>query len=227
MPLTSPDTSQIDYLKTVDTPTLSNAIELLNVRPRSEGFAPVQIRCMFPEFGKMVGYAVTAHVETMSKGPADWNMFMELYEAVVKCPKPAVVVFQELGPDRDYAAHCGEIMATIFTRLGAVGLVTDCAVRDIPEVRAMNFQYFARGAVASHAYFRIVRVGVPAQLDRLVIQPGDLLHGDESGLILIPSEGHEKLAEAVTSIRSRESVLMESVRGTQFSLERLRSRVLE
>ena len=55
-------------------------------------------------------------------------------------------------------------MATIFTRLGARGLVTDSAVRDIPEVRALRFQYFARGAVASHAHFRIVRVGVPVQI---------------------------------------------------------------
>jgi regulator of RNase E activity RraA len=55
-------------------------------------------------------------------------------------------------------------MATIFTRLGAVGLVSDCAVRDLPEVRAMGFQYFARGAVVSHGWFRIVRSGVPVHV---------------------------------------------------------------
>ena len=60
--------SSIDYLKTVDTPTLSNAIELLQLRPQSEGFTPLSVRCLFPEFGRMVGYAVTAQVETMSEG---------------------------------------------------------------------------------------------------------------------------------------------------------------
>ena len=48
----------IDYLKTVDSPTLSNGIELLGLRPRHEGFTPLQVRCLFPEFGRMVGYAV-------------------------------------------------------------------------------------------------------------------------------------------------------------------------
>jgi len=219
--------SWIDYLKTVDTPTLSNAIELLKLRPKSEGFTPLQLRCLFPELGQMVGYAVTTHVETMSEGPIDWGIFMQLYEAVARSSKPAVVAFQEVGPHPDYAAHCGEVMATIFTRLGAVGLVTGCAVRDIPEVRAMKFQYFARGVVASHAYFRIVRVGIPIQIEGLTIHPNDLLHGDENGLVVVPSDGIENLPDAVNKVRSRERALMEFVRGPEYSFERLRDRILE
>ena len=101
----------------------------------------------------MCGYAVTAQVETMTgMGKLDRGLFTELYRAVDASPKPAVVVLQEIGGHADYAAHCGEVMATFFTRLGAVGLVSDCGVRDIPEVRAMGFRYFARGAVSSHAF---------------------------------------------------------------------------
>ncbi len=220
--------SPIEYLRSVDTPTLSNAIELLNLRSRCEGFTPLQVRCLFPEFGRMAGYAVTAHVETMTSSDAiDRGMFMRLYEAVAESPKPAVVVFQEIGPHPDYAAHCGEVMATAFTRLGAVGLVSDCGVRDIPEVKAMRFQYFARGVVASHAYFRIVRVAIPVQVMGLAIQPEDLLHGDENGLILVPKQSLEKLPEAVEAVRTRERALMEFVRGPNFSLERLRGALLE
>src|SRR5208337_2743180 len=167
--------SSIDFLQSVDTPTLSNAIELLKLRPNTEGFTPLGVRCVFPEFGRMVGYAVTAHVETMTQGQMDRNVFIDLYAAVAQSPKPAIVVFQEVGPFPDYAAHCGEVMATVFTRLGAIGLVTDCAVRDVPEVRAMKFRYFARGMVASHANFRIVRVGIPVQAHGLTIHPEDLL----------------------------------------------------
>src|SRR5215831_2224715 len=155
-PATDPNFSLVDYLKTVDTPTLSNAIELLRVRPQNEGFAPYHLRCLFPELGRMVGYAVTAHVETMTNAAVDRHVFFRLYQAVAEAPKPAVVVFQEAGPHPDFAAHCGEVMATVFKRVGAVGLVTDCAVRDIPEVRAMKFQYFAKGGVASHSHFRIM-----------------------------------------------------------------------
>ena len=219
--------SWIEYLKTVDTPTLSNAVELLGVRPRSEGFTPYQVRCLFPEFGRTIGYAVTAHVETMTEATTDWGMFVRLYEAVANSPKPALVAFQEIGPHPNYAAHCGEVMATTFTRLGAVGLISDCAVRDIPEVRAMRFQYFARGAVASHGYFRIVRVGIPIQVQGMPIQPGDLLHGDENGLLVVPGEQQEKLQDAVNQVRSRERALMDFVRGPDFSFDGLRGRLLE
>ena len=221
------DTDCVAYLKHVDTPTLSNAIETSHLRPQNAGFAPLQVSCLFPEFGRMVGYAVTAQVETMTPTEADRKTFLSLYEAVMQSTKPAVVAFQEIGPHGDYAAHCGEVMATIFQRLGAVGLVSDCAVRDIPEVRALRFHYFARGTVASHAYFHIVRVGVPIQVRGFSISPHDLLHGDESGLIVVPKEGLEKLPAAVEAVRAKERALMEFVRGPAFTIEGLRERILE
>src|SRR6185312_11755455 len=101
------------------------AIELLRVRPNERGFTPVDIRCLFPELGRMCGYAVTAQVETVTQmEPFTIDTFLQLYKAVERAPKPAVVVLQEIGGYRDYAAHCGEVMATFFTRLGAVGLVS-------------------------------------------------------------------------------------------------------
>ena len=162
---THPNVTLTDYLKTIDSPTLSNAIELLQVQPRHAGFTPLQIRCLFPELGRMCGYAVTAHVESMTQlYPTEERTFLELFQAVADAPKPAVVALQEIGAHGDYAAHCGEVMATAFTRLGAVGLVTDCGVRDVPEVRALRFHYFARGTVVSHSHFKLVRVGVPVQI---------------------------------------------------------------
>lgn len=210
----------IEYLKSVDTPTLSNAIELLNLRPRSEGFTPLQIRCLFPDLGRMCGYAVTAQVETMTTSePFNIERFVELYRLVERSPKPAVVVLQEIGGLPDYAAHCGEVMATFFTRLGAVGLVSDCGVRDLAEVRALGFRYFARGAVASHAYFRIVRAGVPVQVCGMTVKPGDLLHGDENGLISIPAGVQSSLPAKVDEVREKEGKLMRFVRGDRFSLD--------
>jgi len=218
----------IDYLKTVDTPTLCNAIELLGVRPRAAGFTPLQIRCVFPELGRMVGYAVTAQVETVTtQEPLDLRLFLDLYAALDASPKPAVIVLQEIGGHGDWAAHSGEVMATIFQRLGAVGLVSDCGVRDIPEVRRLGFHYFARGTVASHANFRIARVGGPVQILGMVAQPGDLLHGDENGLTLVPAEKRDQLPEMVEQVRGREGKLLRYVRSPEFTLAGLRGHILE
>lgn len=218
----------LDYLKSVDTPTLCNAIELLGVRKHHEGFTPLELRCLFPELGRMIGYAVTAQVESMTQmEPRDNRTFLDLYTLVDQSPKPAIVVLQEIGGHGNYAAHAGEVMTTIFHRLGAIGLVSDCGVRDIPEVRRLGFHYFARGTVASHANYRIARVGVPVQVMGLVVQSGDLLHGDENGLALVPKEKREAIPEMVDRIRSREGKLLDYVRGADFTLDGLRSHILE
>ena len=218
----------IDYLKTVDTPTLCNAVEVLRVRPQSQGFTPLQLHCLFPEFGRMCGYAVTAQVETVTAmEPLSGTGFYDLFDAVEAAPKPAVIVLQEIGGYGDYAAHCGEVMATIFTRLGAIGLVSDCGVRDVPEVRAIGMHYFARGTVASHAHFRIVRANVPVQILGVPIRPGELLHADENGLTTVPDVQQAQIEAAVNQIRERERALMDYIRGPEFTLAGLRGRFLE
>ena len=224
----TPSSAIIEYLKSVDSPTLSNAIEKLQIRPRDQVFMPLEIRCLFPELGRLCGYAITAQVETVTQlHSTEERAFLELLKAVEDSPKPAVVAFQEIGGHGDYAAHCGEVMATAFTRLGAVGLVTDGGVRDVPEVRALRFHYFARGTVVSHANFKIVRVGVPIQILGLEIKPGDLLHGDENGLMKIPASALENIERAVEQVRTRERRLMEFMRGPEFSLEKLKGRFSE
>jgi 4-hydroxy-4-methyl-2-oxoglutarate aldolase len=219
------DADLISYLKTVDTATLANAIELLSVRPRAEGYASLDLKCLFPEFGPMCGYAVTAQVETVTLGsPKEEEAAVELFEAVEASPKPAVVVLQEIGGDRDRATHAGEVMATIFTRLGAIGLVSDCGVRDLTAVRKIGFHYFARGAVSSHANYRIVRSGMPVEITGVTIRPGDMLHADENGLITVPESGRERLQELVDQILAKERKLLDFVRGSGFTAGQLRGR---
>lgn len=222
------EADMIEHLKTVDSPTLSNAIELLKVRSSREGFTPVEIRALFPELGRMTGYAVTAQVETLTECyPPSLDLLVELYREVEEAPKPAVVVFQEVGDDPNYAAHCGEERATVFKRQVAIGLVSDCAVRDIPEVRALGFHYFARGAVVNHANFHIVRVGVPIQILGMPVSTGDILHGDENGLLTVPRGCEKTIADAVHQVRKRERRLMDWVRSDHFTLEGFRDHVVE
>ncbi len=213
----------VSYLKTVDTPTVSNAIELLDVRGRSENFAPYWIRCLYPELGPMVGYAVTLQMETVTQmEPYDMGQTIAFYEALDDIPKPAVIVMQEIGGFSEFAGHSGEVMSTVTRNFGAIGLVTDCCVRDFNEVRALGYHYFARGTVASHSYGRIARVGGAVQLGGMVVRHGDLLHGDLNGLVEVPLTRRAELPQMVDRVRSSESALMNEVRAGGFTLDRLR-----
>ena len=198
------------------------------MRPQNYGFTPLQLNCLFPEFGRMCGVRCNCTGrDSDANGAADRSRILRSFDAVQASPKSAVVVLQEIGGHGDYAAHCGEVMATIFTRLGAIGLVSDCGVRDVPEVRAIGMHYFARGKVASHANFRVVRAGIPVQILGLPVRPGELMHGDENGLMTLPDVSQQQIEAAVNQVRVRERALMEYIHSEEFTLNGLRGRFLE
>jgi regulator of RNase E activity RraA len=211
----------IEELKRIDTPTLANLIELLEVRDRTEGYCDLRLRCLFPQLGSMVGYAVTATFDSSTPGPppdAETSArLFELFEAVEAAPRPSVMVFQEVGADPSRGCHCGEVMATIGKRLGCVGVVSDSGVRDVNEVLALGLHYFAAGCVASHGNFVIKDINVPVDVAGLRIEPGDLLHGDANGLIAVPPQLRGNVAELLEQIRSSEALLMDATTAGSFS----------
>jgi regulator of RNase E activity RraA len=215
---------QLAFLESVDSPTIANAIEPFKVRDRVDGFVGGNVRCVFPDLPTLVGHAVTVTV-TNRPGPVlGREGFWAMWEAVEAMPKPSVIVMQDVSGAPHRVAYCGEVMATYATRLGAVGLVTDGGVRDLAEVRALGFQYFAPFPVVSHANWGVVQVGVPVAIDGQVIRTGDVLHGDANGLVIVPYEVLDALPEAVQTIRENERRTMEYVKGPEFSLAKAKER---
>jgi len=212
--------AQIQELKAIDTPTVCNAIEKFKVRGRVQGFMGMDIRCLLPELGTMVGYAVTVTVDSTTEGaPLDTQAWFNWMKAMEASPKPVVVVFKDIGPFPRKSAHLGEVMATIAARLGVVGVVTDGGLRDIVEVKQVGLQCFAKGLVASHGNPRLIEVGVPVTVDGVRIEPGDLLHGDANGVTAIPREIAGQVAQAAAEIRAEEAGLMAYIRSPEFKVE--------
>jgi regulator of RNase E activity RraA len=213
------DPSVLEALKRYDTPTLSNAIETFDVRPRDEGFMSMDVRCMFPDLDRMVGYAATATIRSRGMGTAD---VQPLYEHVLAIPAPRVVVVGDLDEPHGHGAMWGEVNASVFTALGCVGTVTDGCVRDLDEVRAIGFHFFAGGVGVSHAYQRLVSAGEPVRVGGLVVNPGDLLHADKHGVLLIPREIAADLPAAADAVIEREQSLLRWVRSDEFDATRIR-----
>jgi regulator of RNase E activity RraA len=211
---------QIAALQAIDTPTICNAIERFEVRGRVEGFLGLDIRCLLPEQGVMVGYAVTATVDsTTPEARQDERAWQQWVEAMAAAPKPGVLVFQDVGPQPRKSAHFGEVMGTLSKRLGMVGLVTNGGVRDILEVKRLGLHYFAAGLVPAHGRPRLLEINVPVTLDGVRIEPGDLLHGDINGVTTIPHAIAGQILAAVEQVRADESELMAYLNGPEFSVE--------
>lgn len=218
---------QLEELRAVDSPTVANAIEAFKVRDDTQGFMGMDVRCLTPEFGVMVGYAVTATADSMAPGRSrDRRGHMRLFEAIAASPKPAVLVVHDVGPSRSHACFLGDVIASLSRRLGAIGIVTDGGVRDLDGVRPLRFHVFAAGLVVAHGTFNIIDVGVPVELSGAHVQPGDLIHGDPSGVTTVPLEVADRVYEQCQKVREREIGLRDYAHSREFSLEGLRAKLL-
>jgi regulator of RNase E activity RraA len=210
---------QLEELRRFNTPTISNAIELFNIRKRHLGFLPHQIRCLLPELGPIVGYAVTSQTRASHHTEPQPDLTADYFRYVAAQPGPKVAVGQDLDEPPGLGAQFGEVTATIHQKLGCVGHVTSGCPRDLDEVRALGFQLFGLNACVSHAYVRLVDFGKPVTLMGVEILPGELIHADKHGVCIIPIDIAPKLAEACRKIDELERPLLEMCRADTFDLE--------
>lgn len=169
----------LDKLAQFDTPTICNVIELFDVRPRNVGYMDHRIRSNFPEFPPMVGFACTAAFRSDAP-PVGGDAYGSMDKQVAlfgELPGPAVVVFQDLD-DPPVSATFGEVMCATYQAFGAAGLITSGGGRDLEQVRALNFPVFTGSTICSHAYCHMLHIALPVRVGGLMVNQGDLLHGD-------------------------------------------------
>jgi regulator of RNase E activity RraA len=211
------NTQTLEKLRAIDTATVANAIAKIGVRPKTQGYAGPEIRCLFPEQGVLLGYAVTARFGTREVDETNfrdhWVAFTQTLE---EAPMPAICVFEDCTAWPMQGALIGEVMATIMQNLGAVGCVTNGAVRDVEQMRAIGFGCFAAGVMAYCGQLKFLESQVPVRLGRLEINPGDLVHADANGVVVIPSAIADEIPEAARQVLQLEAKIMATARTPGF-----------
>ena len=198
----------IEKLRTFDTATVCNVIELFEVRPHHKGYLGGPIKSFFPELPPMVGYAYTCTYSGAEPGP---NITLgENIDNFTATPEPRVMVFQSLESP-PASAIFGDIAVSFYKKFGCVGLVTDGAGRDFEQIRKLEFPCFVAETICSHGYARVTEVNVPVTLTGQEILPGELLHGDANGVAIVPIEIASAVADLCGPMRDAESDLLEKV----------------
>jgi regulator of RNase E activity RraA len=215
--------ADFDRLRRLDTCTVSNVIERLNVRLRNEGFVHDSVRCLFPRQPPMLGYAVTATIRSSTQ-PITGGWYydrMEWWASFNAVPAPRVIVLQDVDRVPAFGAFIGEIHANIAAALGCVGCVTNGAVRDVPAIEPLGFHLFAGGVSPSHAYAHVIEWGQPVEIGGLKIQQGDLVQGDCHGVQIVPLGVAAEIPALAEQLHQREQGLIEVCRASNFSLDAL------
>lgn len=197
-----------------DTPTICNVIELFNVRPRNTGYMDHRVQCNFPEMPPIVGFACTAQFRSDAPpvGGDAYGSIQKQLEQFASLPGPAVVVFQD-ADDPPVAAVFGEVMCSTYKAFGSVGLVTNGGGRDLEQVRALQYPVFTGSTICSHGYCHMLHLGLPVRVGGLMVNQGDLLHGDANGVTNIPLDLAVEIAEVSDEFVAAEAIMLDYVKA--------------
>jgi len=213
----------LEELRRLSTCVVASTIETFGVRLPNVGFTDSSVRCMFREFPSVIGHAVTAKIRctTPPMSGAYYYWRTDWWKVILTIPAPRIVVVEDEDNPPGLGAFVGEVHANILRALGCVALVTNGAVRDLPEVRDSGFQLFAGNVSVSHAYAHISGFGATVEVGQLKIKPGDLLLGDLHGVVSIPMEVAAEIPAVAQAIIKRRRHVIGICRAENFTIDKL------
>jgi regulator of RNase E activity RraA len=220
------DIQLFEALGEVDTPTVCNALEIVMGGRTASGFTTRRVVPMDADLPPMVGYAVTAKLRASapSEEHADGVLRRRLdyYRMVGEAAarQPTVVVIEDTDDPPGLGAFWGEVNVAMHLGLGVKGVLTNGSMRDLGDVDE-GFQVLAGTIGPSHAHVHVTDLAVPVTVLGLGIAPGDLIHADRHGAVVIRPEHTQQLPQAIDDVKRNEAPILEAARAEGFDLPTL------
>lgn len=194
-------------LKRWNTPTIYNGWEQITRHDAGHaGFNLEETRDFMPQMGPMVGYAVTVQIQPGNRqhrldNPNGWSEYRHYLASI---PGPKIVIVQDLDKPATYGSFWGEVNSNAHRALGCVGTITDGAIRDVDEMTNAGFKALARRMCVGHAFSHPVRWDCEVEVFGRVVRPGQLIHADKHGFLVVPEEDEARLLDAARFMDSNE-----------------------
>lgn len=205
-------------LRRVDTPTVCNAIEVAQGRRGFAAFTRGTMVCTEPGRA-VVGLAATAQIAGLAPPAEAAEVIrarrMAYYRAMHDAPKPSVCVIEDLDYPDCIGAFWGEINATVHRGFGMEGALTNGVVRDLGDLPP-GFPVIAGSVGVSHGFVHVRSVGEPVRVMGLTVRPGDLIHADRHGAVVVPPAVIPQLAGAIGRLQATERLVLDPARTPGF-----------
>jgi regulator of RNase E activity RraA len=210
------DRDLLTLLRSVDTPTVLNAIEVVQGGRGFQAFTRTTMICTAPAEPPVVGYAVTAQIAGAAPPTEPVATIrarrMAYYRAVHDGPKPSVAVVEDVDYPHAVAAYWGEVNATVHKAFGLSGALTNGVVRDLGDLPA-GFPIIAGSIGPSHGFAHVRSLGQPVRIMGLTVAQGDLVHADRHGAVVIPPEVLSGLGSAISRLEATERIILDPARN--------------
>jgi regulator of RNase E activity RraA len=216
-PSPSPTKAQLEFLQSIDTPTVCNLVEIVAPERRGHGYTVTHLHCPFPDLPPIVGFAKTVTFKAKDKVPLGEAGYMQkrldYLDYVASDPLPGIMVMEDLdGQYVGYGAFWGEVQSNVHKALGALGVVTNGSIRDIPMI-APGFQMLAGSIVPSHAYVHVVDYGIDVTVAGMAVKSGNLIHADRHGAIVVPVDKIDAMKQAAEGLAAREAKIIAAAKS--------------
>ena len=209
-------------LKSVDTPTVCNAIEVAQGGRGFDQYTRGTVLCSDPEARAIVGYARTARIAAANQPtePADVikTRRMDYYRHMAEGPRPALAVIEDLDGENAVGAFWGEINTTVHKGFGLSGALTNGVMRDLGDLPT-DFPVIAGSVGPSHAFVHVREIGTPVRVFGMVVKDGDLIHADRHGALVIPQDDIPNLAAAIHTLLANEKLVLDPARAEGFDFD--------
>ena len=220
---TMPDDKLLTLLRKVDTPSVCNAIEVAQGQRGFAAFNKTAVHAAMPELPAICGFARTARIRAQTP-PDDTPdavraTRLNYYRYMAKGPRPAITVVEDLDSPDPVGAFWGEINTRVHRGFGIDGVLTNGVMRDLGEIPD-DFQVLAGAIGPSHAYVHVVDYDQPVTVFGLTIKPGDFLHADRHGAVVVSPDVLPKLGEAIATMQASEAIVLEATKESGFDLAR-------
>lgn len=220
------DAELLKLLQSVDTPTVCNAIEVAQGKRGFNAFTRGTMLCSALEAGAIVGYARTARIRAVMPAEEPGDVIrarrMAYYKYMSEGPTPRVAVVQDMDGANAIGAYWGEVNTNIHKALGLSGAVTDGVMRDLGDL-AEGFPVIAGSIGPSHGFVHVLDFDAPVEIKGMSVNPGDLVHADRHGGVVIPDSVIGDLAQAIEKLMASEQIVFDAVKGRSISFEEFES----
>ncbi|WP_170396955.1 RraA family protein [Ruegeria arenilitoris] len=218
--------SLLTLLRKVDTPTVCNAIEVAQGKRGFDGFSRGTMLCSAPSEPAIVGYARTAKIAAVqppSEAPeVIRERRMAYYKYMAEGPAPSVAVIEDVDFPNCIGAYWGEINTTVHKGFGMSGALTNGVMRDLGDL-PQGFPVVAGSVGPSHGFVHVRAVDTPVSIFGLSVNPGDLIHADQHGALVIPEDVVDQLEGAIQKLLSTERIVLDAAEQPGFDFNAFQS----
>lgn len=213
------DEKLLALLREVDTPTVCNSIEVAQGKRGFDRFTRGTVLCSDAAAGPIVGYARTAKIAALEPPSEPVETIkarrMGYYRYMSEGPRPAVAVVEDIDFPACVGAYWGEINTTVHKGFGVSGTVTNGVMRDLGDMPS-GYPVVAGSIGPSHGFVHVREFDTPVEVFGLRVSPGELVHADRQGALVVPQDVVPKLYDAIETMQASEQLVLGPAREPGF-----------